>query len=213
MARRNSGTAAGYPAAAQAAKPSTSRSAADASGPAAPGSARAAPAISSKTARLADQHGEQRRVERLEQRLAGTAHVRRRERPRRLQQDRCRLARLPEGKADRALQPPGLRAGQRVAELRRRLLRRRAGPDRLTRGQRRLGRLEQPPGALALPRGQLRRAGQERHRRGVPAAVRARPAACSSRAATASSGPRVAIPRCQATRSGRSLPSPAAASA
>ena len=106
-----------------------------------------------------------------EQRLAGTARVDRRERPRRLQQDRWCLARLAEGQSEGALQPPGLGAGQRVAQLRRRLLQQRAGPERLARDQRRLGRREQPPGARALLGRQLRRAGQERHRGGVPAAV------------------------------------------
>src|SRR5271166_3230506 len=48
--------------------------------------------------------GIHRRLQRLQQRLAGTAPINRCEPPRRLQQDRCRLARLAHGKADRALQ-------------------------------------------------------------------------------------------------------------
>ena len=155
---------------------------------------------------------EQRRVERLEQRLAGTAHVERRERPRRLQQDRGRLARLPRAKR---IVPCSRLAWARASGSRS------SGVAASTSAPARTG-WPAISAASAAASSRLARcspaadSSAARNKNVTVAAYpprsRARPAACSSRAATASSWPAAAIPRCHATRSG-SPSSLAAASA
>ena len=156
----------------------------------------------------------QRCSDRLEQRLAGTAHVGWRERPRRLQQDRCASPARPRA--------------NRIVPCSRLACARASGSPSFG-----VASSSSAPAGNGWPAiSAASAAASSRTARGPSAAdssaardknvtvaaypprSRARPAACSSRAATASSGPAAAVfARCPTPPDPAPLPSPAAASA